>query len=777
MLIFTTCFYYAGYRPTGYALIHVVILLALCISLAVYPDTRRRFPRPVLLSLMGFIGYAVINYLWKGSAAKGTDILIFWFDLVVAGWIVFRTPRKHLETLLSAWLAGTLIITLVHFYYVLNSSGTHATPPFMKHGYHFGFYSVLVTFTGLGMFLSSRKFYNRIIALGACLTSLIYLVVDIKASPVVGGGAGLLLAIFYLSKKQVRGQRLILIIIFILPVLLCLIYAQEFMFKDVQKHLLRGNVLEAHAEPMATALRTGLAFPVAGAGLGNFEFVSSMTEPPGLTYRIVRAHNSLFELFAETGMVGVGLAGLFLFFLVRDFLVLKRRHVLPGRVRRGIIVSLAASGVLTVLDFGLQMPANALAVVFLTAVLLSDTARSEQQPKKLAPWTRWLWILPVLMGVQAISWGLAAFWSERAATQNSRAQFMTAVKTLEQAHSFRKRDDRILSDLGLAYLNVARLTGKVAFYRSADRFLESSLEENPFQADIWYARAVAIDQSDDLNAGSKQMLFLEEAVRLDPNNRDYSMGLMACYAHLGETDRVFQELERSLLRIRENDIRELTVSFLSIWENPDETVPRMISMTRKWSSYVISSFAGELFRLGFSDSAVDLLTTSYNNGNNNFRPDDWLIVARLLKRAGSNTMAREVCDTGLQQELPDAARIQLLKLKIQILMKEGLYGEAMTLLKALKIVQPNDLGIRIDEITCIKQFMGSEAELNSLKDLVTEFPRSARAHLALARALEARGKTREALDEYRLADSLSGGNYQKQIDNITRKLGIDTFWQ
>jgi len=105
-------------------------------------------------------------------------------------------------------------------------------------------------------------------------------------------------------------------------------------------------------------------FPLAGSGLGTFQAAFPLVQPPTIPGFWRHAHSDWVELLATTGLIGTALLATGLFFYARRL----RAVVLHGERSEGRAAGLAALGALVAVgihscaDFGLTIPANALAL-------------------------------------------------------------------------------------------------------------------------------------------------------------------------------------------------------------------------------------------------------------------------------------------------------------------------------------------------------------------------------------------------------------------------------
>lgn len=105
-------------------------------------------------------------------------------------------------------------------------------------------------------------------------------------------------------------------------------------------------------------------FPLAGSGLGTFQAAFPLVQPPTIPGFWRHAHSDWVEFLATTGLIGAALLATGLFFYGRRL----RQVVLHGERSEGRAAGLAALGALVAVgvhslaDFGLTIPANALAL-------------------------------------------------------------------------------------------------------------------------------------------------------------------------------------------------------------------------------------------------------------------------------------------------------------------------------------------------------------------------------------------------------------------------------
>lgn len=133
---------------------------------------------------------------------------------------------------------------------------------------------------------------------------------------------------------------------------------------------LTGETMLARTDPGVSALAIFRDYPLFGTGAGTFYTAFTRYHGPDLGAFFDHAHDDYVQFLAETGLVGVGLMGLFsVSALACAVLALARRHdPLARGVAFGVIMGVVAIGIHSAVDYNLQIPANAFVFVILLAL-------------------------------------------------------------------------------------------------------------------------------------------------------------------------------------------------------------------------------------------------------------------------------------------------------------------------------------------------------------------------------------------------------------------------
>ena len=122
-----------------------------------------------------------------------------------------------------------------------------------------------------------------------------------------------------------------------------------------------------------TVLREWPAYAWVGSGLGTFEVSFAPFTPPGTEKRWDKAHNDYLQLFWETGIIGSALflVGFGIFVRRTWWPALRSRDHPLDLLRVGMAASILSIALHSVVDFNLQIGANAFLSVFLSGMMVA----------------------------------------------------------------------------------------------------------------------------------------------------------------------------------------------------------------------------------------------------------------------------------------------------------------------------------------------------------------------------------------------------------------------
>ena len=132
----------------------------------------------------------------------------------------------------------------------------------------------------------------------------------------------------------------------------------------------REESVELRQEAALYSLGLVKDFPVFGTGAGSFYNTYLRYRTPRDGY-FDHAHNDYAEIAADNGLVGVAFLGGFVLLTLACGIriLLKRRSSLPRGIAFGTLMAVVALIIHSTVDFNLQLPANALTLVVVMAMV------------------------------------------------------------------------------------------------------------------------------------------------------------------------------------------------------------------------------------------------------------------------------------------------------------------------------------------------------------------------------------------------------------------------
>ena len=149
----------------------------------------------------------------------------------------------------------------------------------------------------------------------------------------------------------------------------------------------RAESVEARSETARLALALVKDYPLVGSGGGSFYNVFLSYHAARNTYvHWDHTHNDYVEIASDFGLLGLGILGaLVLATTVTVFKAMARRKsVLPWGIAFGVAMAIVALLVHSMVDFNLQIPANAMTVVVIVAMgWIASELPSKKSRKKV----------------------------------------------------------------------------------------------------------------------------------------------------------------------------------------------------------------------------------------------------------------------------------------------------------------------------------------------------------------------------------------------------------
>lgn len=472
-----------GVRPQEYIWLQGLVALGIVLWLVRLwmGDGIRLQWSPVSWFVLAFMGYAVV---WYSRADVEYVARLECLRVLLYGWLFFLIVnnlhrQETVQWLLGAALATGTVISLYALYqffsganqvfgfarpaaYLGRGSGTFICPNHLA-----GYVEMLLPVALAIVVLSRRKAVARIFSAYAALMLLAGLGVSLSRGGYLAGGVALAGFVAILVSYRAY-RRPVLIGVAILAVLtLTFALKTESMQKRFRRMLVPGQIdnIMGRTDLWGAAVRVWTSSPWVGVGPAHFDLRFPAHRPESLQTRPYWVHNDYLNLLADWGVVGGVLAGGALASLVwgglRTWRFVRREGdgitTKPSDRAAFVLGSglgLTAIALHSLVDFNLQIPANAMLATTLAAVLSSHLRFTSNRywfnPRLVGR------IVLTVAGAATVVWfgreglrrGQEAAWfvrSERAAT------FTEQVAALERAAKIEPGNADLATRLGEAF--------------------------------------------------------------------------------------------------------------------------------------------------------------------------------------------------------------------------------------------------------------------------------------------------------------------------------------
>ncbi len=759
-----SCFW-AGVQPFGFTIAHITALTALALSLRSHPDALlKNLNKRIFLSGLVFTVVLAFNILYHRAPASGVDMLLMTLDVLLILGIMASLPRKTLKPLFSAFcILGTLLAVL-HISIQIVYQNSDAIPGFLKHGgHHFGVFALLIAFPSIGAFFTSHRRSIRILGITAAISNLIYLLIDHKTIPVCLAFLGVI--IFVIRSRKHTGTSYYLIFIVIVTILgFTGFHLSQWLLQDLYMSLALEDPLRYHQFPMMTAWKAGLSHPLMGVGAGKFPEVSGMFKPMEIDQHIFRAHNGIFEIFAELGLPGVlALAVLIVFVLISAFRLSSERTI-SRWIHRGFKTSLLLMIPAMLWDFGPQLPANLLLIAFSAGFLLADNRQFRLQQKKSDGY-RWLYVIP-LAGVACLIPALiAGVTYEVGRLLEREGRLSSSAGFFEVSVRLCPSDDRFSAAAGLVCNRLAALAGGEDQYQRALKHLDKSLHRNPLQSPLHYARAFTLYALYPTDLPERTFA-LKEAVRIDPGNHRYSMAYSQSLILSGNIPEGMAEIDRTISILTPEDHREFSEDFIGMWSDPKMIEEYLTTRFDRIEPALMLTILKRMMHHGYDDLAKPLTKSYALRLPTEKITELHLSYLKLLNSQGELQTAIDLVNKWESHALDTELKGRLLATAGDAFHVLGMGEEAMSYFDSAIQISPDVEEIRVKRLKVLKKQADAGAMITEMEKLLLRFPDSHTAHFAVAREYQRMGMALKALQEFRIANHLSGNRYRKDVSTI-----------
>ncbi len=285
-------------------------------------------------------------------------------------------------------------------------------------------------------------------------------------------------------------------------------------------------------------------YPLLGAGLGTYGFISSKWVVLSDSVTWVHAHNDYVELLAETGLAGSLLLltafGALIFVSLRDF----SNHSLHSRsIRIQALFAVFNIAVMELADFPLKVPAVALLFSAQLALLTWRIARTDdlRSLRRSAQYS--LGAIFLVAAIFFMDWTVKDYQAARL------AQSVTdRIQNLEKAVQIQPSNAEYWYQLGLEYLKAKPdAPGRDSKARAVEAF-RNAVHLSPTYPRYWFSLGGV-----EYHAGLRKqgLESLEQAADWAPHKSGYLLHLIALYLKASEESSTAEEKNLNLNKAKE----------------------------------------------------------------------------------------------------------------------------------------------------------------------------------------------------------------------------------
>lgn len=768
---------WAGFEPVGMDAVHMAVWLSAAFTLM---QRSNPIPGPGVRRLMlpWLVFSAWLGFVWllHGTPDAGRDVLLFALDGILASWIVSGYRRRD-TVLTMIILLGTGALLAGHqILLIIRTPDTLRLPGIFAHGYHFGFMAVILFFPALGIGLSRSRRAVRYVSLSFSAIFLIYLFLDVKTLPLLVFVPGLIYLMYRVIKDH-RQKRLLPVIGAAGAAILILssVLLPNWLLKDIKIYFSHHvtSSLTYHLPPMITAWATGWAQPLTGAGPGSFPVVSAMHQPPGMDAHVYHAHSGFLELFAEAGIPGVVLVCIGIISMLRFLSRYRKQRFLPEYASLGILISLIAAIVMGCLDFGLQTPANLMALIVLLSIGTTTTETPSSQPIHRGFRYCAAGILLLIM-LAYIPHTIAAVYLARAKLTVEKGRYVAAAASIESALNY-SDDDRILERGADIYLALTTLRGSEHDFSRARTLVDRVIEKQPLTGRFYASRAALRRYRDEHDPGIDGDL--QQAYKLSPSNIDVRIGYMEYLVVTGDLDGFRQFIESTLPILSPVHMEAFSGALVAL-TNTDERVFNVLLPHISQMPPPVIKYLASILNTANKYNKLEILYHTLPDAS--IRGYDGSILLNLLKTArdaGLTDPCRRLIPALQQREktLTKAQQAEFYHLLGDMARAAGAFHQAEEYYAVALHYAPDDLWIHKALADLIRAQDGDQAEIDYWLSVKVYLPASYRMYLALGSAYERTGRTDLALANYRQAEALAEGSGSAHIQRLRHRLGVSHF--
>jgi O-antigen ligase len=490
--------------------------------------------------------FIIINNFHRRESVTIILICLFSLGLVLSLYAIFQFATKYP----GIWAFAR------RPQFIGRGSGTYINPDHLA-----GFLAMVIPLA-LSYTVMSRFTHTLKVFIGYCAVAMMAGVgVTLSRGGIVAAGATLI--VFCLVLIFQRGYWLPALGLIIGLVALAIAFGTE--FESVQKRFdaafANGHLGDTRFDYWSAAVHVFKDHPLWGGGPAQFDSEFAHYRPAAVQARPIYAHNDYLNTLCDWGAVGLAIiltvCGLLYCGAIKTWPSVSQAD-LDGRASqkgdRSAFLMGASIGLLAILfhsfvDFNMHVPANAVVVVLLMALISSywrfATERFWKNPKLLGKivLSCVMAATMVFLVVQGICAGREAFWRWRAGDEKISAS--DRIAALEKACEVAPDNYENSYTMGEYYrLNSQEGNpGYEALARQAMQWYAKSMATNPLDAYVPMRYGMCLDWLGETNQATP---YFDLAEKLDPNSYHVAFFIGRHYMEVGDYEAAEQWFKRSL---------------------------------------------------------------------------------------------------------------------------------------------------------------------------------------------------------------------------------------
>lgn len=578
-LVISTPVYYGSTHLEATTMIELIIILMILlwgIEMAIRGDfVFRRTPLDIIILL--FCAYSIVSTILfsrYAHASREALSLLLCFSALYFMVVNHIRSRKQLLRLLVIILLVGFVQAFSHL--MQNAAGLlHAsTGDMLNVGNHFAGYMVIIIPLAVAMSFVVRDVGKRVLLMFASVVMAAAMAFSLVTGAILAFLLSLaFIALLFAGAESVRKRTLVPGVIALCLIFMVLWFGHDSIFDEL---ISVTNLKTGSPATRLSLWKSSLAIfadhPMAGIGLGVFDYIYPQYRLPDMYGRAVYAHSDWLQLLTELGIIGfvMALLGSVLFFLS----VMRKSHaeVLKDRLTRGLVVgglsSIGAGAAHALVDFNLHIPAIATLFTIIIALTVAASLSSTAVKKKSSIQIRipapvrvaspiCLFIVLGFFAVLLLRPCIANAHYRDGAKLEADLQWDRAAEKYQSAFNLSRGDSRRIYALGNVYAKRVAMTRgmetqKKWFGLASDAY-KQAIKLRPTNGDYYLVLGNLYETVENMEDAE---IAYKKAISLDPNNAFYHMTYGDFCLKLGNTQRALAEY-RKTLEVNPDDLHNI----------------------------------------------------------------------------------------------------------------------------------------------------------------------------------------------------------------------------